>query len=137
MEDMDRRSALGLAAAATSALVLPAPATAQTYGPNEGKELMPGVRQVDLGKRETMIKGYKTVSMRDIVFQPGTSIPEAPMRNDMLCHITEGELHVKQAGKEFTVKKNGLYSCAQGEPEQPTNTGSTVAIMRIIDLLPA
>ena len=139
MEDLDRRSALvfGLTVAATSALVLPAPATAQTYGPNEGKELVPGVRQVDLGKRETMIKGLKTVSMRDIVFQPGKGAPETPMENDMLCHITEGELRIKQGSKEFTVKKNDVYSCAKGEPEQATNAGSTVAIMRVIDLLPA
>ena len=110
MEDMNRRSALalGLTAAATSALVLPAPATAQTYGPNEGKELVPGVRQVDLGKRETMIKGFKTVSMRDIVLQPGKGAPETPMANDMLCHITEGELRIKQGSKEFTAKKNDV-----------------------------
>jgi hypothetical protein len=139
MEDMDRRSALafGLTAAATSVLVLPASATAQTYGPNEGKELAPGVRQVDLGKRETMIKAYKTVSMRDIVFQSGKGAPESSMANDMLCHITEGELRIKQGSKEFTAKKNDVYSCAKGEPEQATNTGTTVAIMRVIDLLPA
>jgi quercetin dioxygenase-like cupin family protein len=137
MEDMDRWSALalGLTAAATSALVLPEPAAAQTYGPNEGKELAPGIRQVDLGKRETMIKGFKTVSMRDIVFQPGKATAERPMENDMLCHITEGELRIKQGSKEFTAKKNDVYSCAKGEPEQATNAGSTVAIMRVIDLL--
>jgi len=59
--------ALGAAAVATSI----APAAAQTqgpmYGPKDGKEVAPGVRQVDLGKGPATIPGYTTVSMRDIV----------------------------------------------------------------------
>ena len=137
MTDINRRSTivLGAATAAASALISPIPATAQTHGPNEGKEVAPGVRQVDLGKREAMIAGYKTVSMRDIVVQPGKSVPERPMENDMVCHITEGELRIKQGSMEFTAKKNDVYSCSKGKPEQATNTGSTVAVMRVIDLL--
>jgi hypothetical protein len=32
--------------------------------------------------------------MRDIVISPGAHTPERDMMNDMLCHITEGELAV-------------------------------------------
>jgi hypothetical protein len=49
MLDIDRRSALAIGIAGLSGLVLPEQAAAQTYGPNEGKELTQGVRQIDLG----------------------------------------------------------------------------------------
>jgi hypothetical protein len=74
MEAIDRRSALafGLATAATlPALLTPTPASAQRYRPDEGREIAPGVRRVDLTKRASEIPAYATVSMRDIVYQPG------------------------------------------------------------------
>ena len=52
---------------------------------------------MDLSKQESHIPGYKTVSMRDIVYQPGASTPNNTMKNDMVCHITEGELTVTYA----------------------------------------
>ena len=137
MEDIDRRSMFGLGIAASTFLI-PAIATAQTYGPTAGKELAPGVRQVDLGERESLIPAYKTLRMRDIVIAAGAKTPEREMMNDMLCHMTEGELAVIQNAKEFTVKKGDVWSCAKGiNTEGTQNKGSAVAIMRIIDLLPA
>ena len=141
MEGMARRSALvlGVAAAATPAFVSSrSAAAAGTYGPDEGKEVAPGVRQVDLGERESLIPAYKTVSMRDIVFQPGSNTPNNTMKNDMVCHITEGELRVVQNDQEeFTAKKGDVWSCAVGTKEQGWNEGDVVAIMRVIDMLPA
>ena len=140
MATIARRSALalGLTAAATPALALSRSAAAETYSPDEGKEVAPGVRQVDLSKQESLIPGYKTVSMRDIVFQPGSNTPNNTMKNDMVCHITEGELRVVQNGqKEFTAKKGDVWSCAVGTTEQGWNEGDVVAIMRVIDMLPA
>jgi quercetin dioxygenase-like cupin family protein len=137
MEDIDRRSMFGLGIAA-SAFLIPGIATAQTYGPAEGKELAPGVRQVDLGERESLIPAYKMLRMRDIVLAAGAKTPEREMMNDMLCHMTEGELAVVQNQKEFTVKKGDVWSCAKGiNTEGTQNKGSAVAIMRIIDMLPA
>jgi hypothetical protein len=49
MEEIDRRSMLGLGFFA-STLVFPALADAQT---TPGKELAPGVRQIDFGERES------------------------------------------------------------------------------------
>ena len=135
MENMDRRLVLGFGLTA-SALVLPTIAAAQTYGPDEGKELAPGVRQVDLGEGESILPAYKMFKLRDIVIQPGAKTPDNVMENDMLCHMTEGELAVVQNGKEFTVKKGSVWACAKGITTEGTqNKGSAVAIMRVIDLM--
>ena len=140
MQDFDRRSAfaLGLTAITSTALLVapPSPAVAQTYGPTEGRELGPGVRQVDLGQRASVLPAYKTLRMRDIIVQPGASTPEREMMNDMLCHMTEGELAVVQNDQRFAVKKGDVWACAKGISTEGThNAGSTVAVMRIIDLL--
>ena len=140
MQDLDRRSTfmLGLTAAASTALLAApsSPAVAQTHGPTEGRELAPGVRQVDLGQRASVIPAYKTLRMRDIVVQPGASTPEREMMNDMVCHMTEGELAVVQNDQRFTVKKGDVWACAKGISTEGTrNAGNTVAVMRIIDLL--
>src|SRR3712207_3202161 len=97
MEDMDRRLVLGLGLAA-STLALPTTAAAQTYGPNEGKETGPGVGEIALGERESTLSAYKMIKMFDIVLQPGAKTPETVMMNDMVCHMTEGELSVVQNG---------------------------------------
>ena len=140
MQDFDRRSAfaLGLTVVTPTALlaVPPSPAVAQTYGPTEGRELAPGVRQVDLGERPSVLPAYKTLRMRDIIVQAGASTPEREMMNDMLCHMTEGELAVVQNDQRFTVKKGDVWACAKGISTEGTrNAGSTAAVMRIIDLL--
>jgi quercetin dioxygenase-like cupin family protein len=136
MLDIDRRSALAIGFAGLSGLVLPEQAAAQTYGPNEGKELTQGVRQIDLGERESLIPAYKKVRLRDIVLQPGGRTPDNAMMNDMLCHMTEGELAVVQNDKQFTVKKGDVWTCAKGISTEGTqNKNNAVAIMRIIDLL--
>ena len=36
------------------------------------------------------------VKLRDVVIQPGAKTPDNKMMNDMLCHMTEGELSVVQ-----------------------------------------
>ena len=140
MEDIDRRSALalGVAAAATlPALLTPTPAFAQRYRPDEGKEIAPGVRRVDLTKRASEIPGYAMVSMRDIVYQPGAKSDTPAMMNDMVCHCLEGELQVSQGpGKQFVAKTGDVWSCMKGMPEANANNGNTIAIMRVIDLMP-
>jgi hypothetical protein len=140
MEGINRRSALtlGLTAAATPLLAWATPAAA--YSPTEGKELYPGVRLIDLGKRPSEISAYKTVHMMDVTFAPGAVFPVgAPMEADMVCHVPVGELKVTHgpAGKmtEYTVKEGEVYSCAKGSTlEGATNTGSVMAVMRVIQL---
>ena len=133
MSELDRRSVLGLGLASATA-IFPLTVHAQTTG--AGKELAPGVRQIDYGERASLIPAYKTVRLRDIVISPGAQTPERDMMNDMLCHMTEGELAVVQNKKEFTVKKGDVWTCAKGlNTEGTQNKGSAVAVMRIIDLL--
>ncbi|WP_262271681.1 cupin domain-containing protein [Microvirga yunnanensis] len=136
MEQLNRRHALlGLAIASTG---IPArPAAAQSSGAPEGREIAPGVRRVDYTKRETMIPNYKTVSMRDNIYQPGAGTSGSSMSNDMVCHMLEGELTVNTGAGDTVYKKGDVWSCAKGMPEYSKNTGTTVAIMRVIDLLPA
>jgi quercetin dioxygenase-like cupin family protein len=132
MSDIDRRStfALGLMTVAFAAST----AAAQTSG---GREIAPGVRVVDLGERESILPAYKKLKMRDVVIQPGSATPDNVMMNDMLCHMTEGELAVRQNDNRFVVKKGDVWACAKGITTEGTrNQGTTVAVMRIIDLLP-
>jgi hypothetical protein len=138
MSDIDRRSALTIGLLGASGLILSDRAVAQTYGPTEGKELTEGVRQVDLGERESSIPAYKTVRLRDIVLQPGAKTNNNMMMNDMLCHMAEGELAVVQNDKQFTAKKGDVWTCAKGISTEGTqNKSNVVAVMRIIDLLTA
>jgi uncharacterized cupin superfamily protein len=59
------------------------------------------------------------------------------MANDMVCHCLEGELQVSQGpGHQFVAKTGDVWSCMKGMPETNVNNGSTVAIMRVIDLIP-
>ena len=133
MEQLNRRHALlGLVVAPT--LVSAGRAAAQS--PTEGREIAPGVRRVDYTKRETMIPIYKKVSMRDNIYQPGASTSGASMANDMVYHMLEGELTVDTGSSDNLYKKGDVWSCAKGMPERSKNTGSAVAIMRVIDLLP-
>jgi len=86
------------------------------------------------GETPSIIPGFKTVSMRDIIMQPGSKTAAPPMMNAMVCHITEGELRIEQEGKTFTAKKNFVWTCNKDTKEQAFNDGSVVGIMRITDL---
>jgi quercetin dioxygenase-like cupin family protein len=135
MSKINRRTVLALGAAAAAPLTLSTRGAAtERYGPDEGMELLPGVRQVDLDEREAIIPGYARVSMRDIIIEPGAEIPVHPMENDMVCHILEGELEVVLNGQEFIVPQDGVYTCAEGSEEGATNATESVAIMRVTDL---
>ena len=133
MQNVNRRSAVALGlAAASAALVKPAVAQAMGY---KDATPWPGVvvRAYD-GETPSMISGFKTDSMRDIIMQPGSKTMGPPMENAMVCHITEGELRLVQDEKTFTGKKNFVWTCNKDTKEQAFNDGNVVAIMRITDL---
>jgi hypothetical protein len=133
MQKVNRRSAVALGLAAASAAVVK-PAAAQTTGYKDATP-WPGVvvRAYD-GETQSLIPGFKTVSMRDVIMQPGSKTMGPPMENAMVCHITEGELRVEQDGKTFTAKKDFVWTCNKDTKEQSFNDGRVVAIMRITDL---
>ena len=133
MKKVDRRSALTIGLAAASAAVLK-PAAAQTAGSQDAAPWPGVVVRSYAGETSSLIPGFKTVSMRDVIMQPGSKTMGPPMMNAMVCHITEGELQVEQDGKTFTAKKNFVWTCNKDTKEQASNQGSVVAIMRITDL---
>ncbi len=133
MHEVNRRSAVTLGlAAASAAMVRPAAAQTAEY---KDTALAPGVVVRVYGDGPSMIPGFKTVTLRDIIVQPGTKGPEnIVMPNAMVCHMAEGELQVVQDGKTFPAKKNFVWTCDKGTKEHWINSGGVVAIMRITDL---
>ena len=134
MQKVNRRSAVALGLAAVSAAAVK-PAASQT---TDYKDTTPWpgvvVREYS-GETPSIIPGFKTISMRDLIIQPGSKTAGPPMMNAMICHITEGELRVVQDGKTFTAKKNFVWTCNKGTKEQSSNVSNAVAIMRITDLM--
>jgi len=137
MEKVDRRSTLALGLAAASAAMFK-PAAAQTATAIGSKDATPypGVVVRTYGDAATasLISGFKTVSMRDVIMQPGSKTSGPPMMNAMVCHILEGEMRIEQDGKSWTAKKNYVWTCDKGTKEQAYNESNAVAIMRITDL---
>ena len=73
MESMNRRSAMVVGvtvAAATPLLALTTPARAKEYGPNEGTEIAPGVRWVDVGEGNSDIPAYRASRSATQCFSP-------------------------------------------------------------------
>jgi hypothetical protein len=137
MKKLDRRTALAFGLVAATAAVVK-PAASQTMDMTAGKDttLAPGVVQRTYGgEGPAIIPGFKSVSMRDIIIQPGSKTADNPMKNAMVCHITEGELRLVQDGKTFTAKKNHVWTCGKDTREQAFNDGNVVGIMRITDLM--
>jgi len=95
----------------------------------------PGVVVRTYGEERSLIPGFKTVLMRDVIVQPGAKTQEeTEMMNAMVCHIAEGELTIVQDGKRLTGKKNYVWTCNKGTKEHVVNESSAVGIMRITDL---
>jgi hypothetical protein len=138
MNEFSRRSALTLGITVVAAPVVGSAtaAAAQKYSTTDGKEIFPGVRLVTLGSRDSQIPAYKTVFMEDVVIQPKAAVPLGDvMMDDMVCTVTEGELHIKAGEQDFTAKEGDVWSCAKGSTrETATNNGTVAAIMRVINL---
>ena|SRR5437868_11336357 len=134
MDKLNRRSALAIGlAAASTAMVKSAASQAMDTGKDTSP--WPGVVVRSYGENPSLIPGFKTVSMRDIIMQPGSKTAGPPMPNAMVCHVTEGELQIDQDGKTFTAKKNFVWTCNKDTKEIAHNNGTVVATMRITDLM--
>ena len=138
---------VGLAAASAAPLLaLATPAGAAgiqdlpNYGPDDGAELSPGVRWVDVGEVESQIAAYKTVKIGDAIYQPGAADPiDQPLMDmDMVCYILQGEFSIQKAGiPAYVVKTGGAYTCGLGKSDQGTNISDVVGIMRVLLMVPA
>jgi quercetin dioxygenase-like cupin family protein len=137
MEEINRRSAITLGILTASA-TLANLAAAQTGDGIAAKDTSvgPGVVLREYGQERSIIPGFGTVKLRDIIVQPGATTKENnEMMNAMVCHVTEGELEVVQDGKTIVARKNYVWSCNKGTKEHVINKGNAVAVMRIIDLI--
>jgi quercetin dioxygenase-like cupin family protein len=85
----------------------------------------------------TMIPGFKTIRVRESIFQAGASTPERKMSNAMICECTAGSFEIINDGRTFTAKKGDMWTCRKDGTEGAANKGTSEAIMHIIDLLPA
>jgi len=112
MNKIDRRSALGIGLAAASATIMK-PATAQTVGYKDTTPWPGVVVRAYEGETPAIIPGFKTVSMRDVIMQPGSKTMGPPMENAMVCHIPEGELRIEQEGKTFTSGQSASLSASK------------------------
>lgn len=129
---------LGLSVvAATPLAVLSGPVAAEMYPADADREIMPGIRQVELGEWPVNFGGYKRAVANDYIMSSGAAFPEETMKNDMLCQILAGEIVINQDGTVSTAKVGHVYSCIIGTVETDKNEGATAAIMRVIDLFPA
>ena len=133
-EDLARRDLLRLALAGASVWVL---GSVRTGHAGEMPMPMPGVERKVLKEVDSNIPGYAKIRIRDVIFQPGASTPMMTMENDMVCETTEGTLEATKDGQTFTAPKGTVWTCRKGGTELTTNKGSAVAIMHVIDLLPA
>jgi hypothetical protein len=133
-EDLARRDLLRLGLAGASVLVL---GSVHTGHAGEMQMQMPGVERKVLKEADSNIPGYAKIRVRDVIFQPGSSTPTMTMENDMVCETSEGTLDVIKDGQNFTAPKGTLWTCRKGGTELTANKGQTVAIMHVIDLLPA
>src|SRR5438067_8296239 len=134
MSGIDRRTALGLGLGAVAVLVADPPSTAVAAVGEETK-VSEGVMSKIVGEGPSIIPGFAKVRLRDITMQPGSSFAPRPMMNSMICHALQGEMEIDQGQRKFTAKKDHVWTCTSGMSEGASNKGSTVAVMRVADLL--
>jgi quercetin dioxygenase-like cupin family protein len=131
-KDLARRDLLRLGLAGASVLVL-----GSVHTGHAGEMQMPGVERKVLKEVDSNIPGYAKIRVRDVIFQPGSAMPMMTMENDMVCETTEGTLEATKDGQTFEAPKGTIWTCRKGGTELTANKGSTVAVMHVIDLLPA
>src|SRR5438132_13005942 len=111
MDKLDRRSALALFGLLAASAAGVKPAASQTMD-TAGKDTTPwpGVVQRAYGESPSLIPGFKTVSMRDIIVQLASKTMAPPMMNAIVFHTPEGELRVVQEEKNYTATKKYVWT---------------------------
>jgi len=133
MANIARRQTLTAGLATLSAFMLGTREAFAAVG--DATKIAEGVTVKTLGEGKSMIQGFPKVRLRELTVQPGSSFPLLPMTNNMICHMAEGQLQIDQGDMKFTVNKGDVWTCVPGGKEGGSNTGTTVAVMRISDLL--
>jgi hypothetical protein len=103
------------------------------------EELAAGVTLKTLKTVDPMgpIPGFKTASLMEITFQPGSTFTDPGSKTVDICEIQGAPLYVEIKGKEpFTLQPGDIYFCPVGNVETDTNKSDKPSIMRIIELEP-
>ena len=128
---LGRRDVLELSIAGASVLAL---GTASDVLAAEKK---PITRKV-IKEAESVIPGVPKIRLRTITFQPGAGgSRKITMKRSMICEITQGALDSVVDGKPVRRNTGDIYTCKPGLVLENKNNGTTVAVMRIFDLMPA
>ena len=80
MENIDRRTTLAFVLAAASAAALGEKAQAQTADASKDQTIAPGVVVRVYGESESMIPGFKSAKVMDVIMQPGSKTPKLRAR---------------------------------------------------------
>ena len=136
MAIVNRRLALMGLGGASVVLASGAPQAYSQPASTKTRTIAEGVREIVYGEGPSIIPGYKTVRLRDIVVQPGAKVAPGPL-HPMVCHMAQGELEVARTNPDetFVAKQYHIWTCASGMTEGVVNKGRTVAVMQITDLL--
>jgi uncharacterized Zn-binding protein involved in type VI secretion len=126
---LDRRAMLKLSFAGASVLALGKGSDLLAAG---GKPTVKVLKEAD-----SVIPGYAKVRGREVTWQPGDGLKTRPMKNDMVCEMASGSLDVVVDGKPLTRNTGDVWTCRKGLMISDVNKGTTPAVMRIFDLLPA
>jgi hypothetical protein len=136
MAIVNRRLALMGLGAASAVLVSETPQAYSQPASARTRTVAEGVQEIVYGEGPSIIPGYKTVRLRDIVVQPGAKVTPGQM-HPMVCHMAQGELELIRTNpnETYIAKTHHVWTCASGMTEGVVNKGQTVAVMRITDLL--
>jgi len=127
---LGRRDVLELSIAGASVLALGTASDALAAGKK------PITRKI-IKEAQSVIPGVPKIRLRTLTFQPGAGGRIVTMKNSMICEITQGALDSVVDGKPVRRNTGDIYTCKTGLVLSSKNNGTTVAVMRIFDLMPA
>ena len=87
---------------------------------------------------ESVIPGVSRIRLRTRTYPPGAGgNRKVTMKRSMICEITQGALDSVVDGKPVRRNTGDIYTCRRGLVLSNKNNGTTVAVMRVLDLMPA
>ena len=118
MAIVDRRLALIGLGSASVVLIGGEPQAHSQPAHAQTRTIAAGVREIVYGEGPSIIPGYKTVRLRDIVVQTGAKVAPGQM-HPMVCHMSQGELEVARTNPDetFVAKQYHVWTCASGMTE--------------------
>ena len=137
MDVVDRRTVIGIGLTGAAMAMAGCAQAQRSAQAQQEPPLRERAEMKDLGTFNSMIPGIAKVRLREVTYQPGGRT-SSTMENDMVCECTDGTLEITLGGTTpKTVRRGELWTCYTGMREASRNSGSTVAVMRVVDLLKA